>query len=556
MERTQLGAVCLARTLVVAYLAFGAPTSAQRLSEPLTFSLHGDRLEYSIDKRRAILTGNVRGVLYSPGYATGRAAIRADRMEVEVGQGAITTHDGKVLVGPALLAGDEMLFDTSKSELAIKQARGYMALSPASGGAVPTVYFSGKEITKVGDNIYLRRGRVTTCDRQRPHYYIFAKRMRFELDTERLVVYDAGVRLYGLKMPLLPQGKTRFGGGGEQRWFDPSVPGYSSREGVYVPVALRLADADAPWATRASVRVTAKQGITGAIWTKHETNDWDIEARASRREWVADKITDRVCLYRLPELTFARHFSERNDPDALLKLDLSFGNFKEDLASERPGEPQRPVVRERRALATLSYVANARQCQQRLGNWYGATGRVSTYSSNDTYSDLELFAGLGGHVTSDLTAHATLRHHITSGTTPFLFDDVDIRTELLAGAAWQFTDKWGVEGWGRYDLDETDMRDYEIGLSFRAHCLTWGLYYRDVGSRIGLRVDLTGLTGGTRPYRSCSALQRQMEQEGLFVAPWVEGGGETRIREEESGRAQPHRDGLGGNTETDSDKEM
>ena len=496
---------------LAACFALSAPGRAAPLTTgagsdlPVRLEIEGDSIHYSVDRKRATLAGNVRIRMWAPGYADAGVVVLADRVALE--GSIITAPEGaRLTLGPALLRGDDLWFDAATQEFRLARPTGSLSLERSGAGPQTppvTVHFRGAEVSKVGPAARVSRARLTTCDRDKPHYDLSCREVTYDPVTGRLTVRNASLRLYGMTIPLAPWAKTRLGGPAREPGLAPPTPGYSSSEGLYLQHSLRLTDEDNAWNAAAALRVSRRQGVTGVAWAAREAGPWDVDLRVGRREAVSDSVTDRLALSRAPEVTFTYHFSERDDPQAALDFRVSLGDFREDLLN-RPADEDtvRPRVHEWRALAALSYVANAAQQRSRTGAWYGATGRLSAYSSDDTFGDLDLFAGLGGRLAKSLTGHATVRHHLVRGTTPFLFDDVDIKTELQAGLAWAMTDRWGLDGWGRYDLDRGDMRDYQVGFSYRAHCLTWGLYYRDLGNRIGVRVDLSGLTGAGPPVPS------------------------------------------------------
>ncbi len=513
-----------------------APPAAggQTTAEPVTLTLDGDKVTYSADKKHVILSGNVRIRVQASTYVTGEAIIEADQVEADLDRGIISVPEGAtVLAGPGLLVGDSLLFDAQKNEFTINDARGYIAGPIPDGHECehpPVLYFQGSRIQKRGRVTNLHGGRATGCPRDNPHYYLKAKRIKFDESRGALIVYGAKLRFHGVTIPLVPWAKFGFNETTQGKGYKFEMPGYSSREGFYIPGWYRLTDFSNPLNSSIWFRITSKRGITGTAWAKRSWGSWDMHARVSRKALMADDITDQLSLDRLPQVSFTKHVRPRENTDTALTLDLDFGRFRETWEDQPPNEPRRPTEEANRALIELEYVANATQQANKLGDWYGLRGSVSTYSSGPTYRDLELFAGVGDKLSSDLDAHLTLRHHFVGGSTPFMFDDVDIKTELESGATWRVSDRWGLDAWSRFDLDQADMRDYMVTASYRADCLTWSVYYRDVGNSVGFRLDLTGLTGGTRPMQKRSSLEKEMEHRGLTVKPFVSRPGSIKIQ--------------------------
>jgi hypothetical protein len=492
-------------------------------ADVIRVTLSGDRTVIQLGTHRALVEGHAVLQASGPSLPLGQVVVHADRLESTAqGQEATVSAKGaKLLYGPALVAGADLWLDVGKGEFRLDQARGYMVL-PRPPTAIcpgtPTAYFAGRRVAKTGSVSYVLGASMTLCDRDDPHYQIRARRIKFDEGTGEIIMDHAKLRLYGLDIPLVPWVKYGVGPSGQRRGIATSTPGYSSREGWYLPVARRFTGLDEPWTVATSLHITARKGIIGTVWAERTVDDGVWSLRASRKEWVTDKLEDRLGLSRLPEVGYERALTPTGH-DGRLILDLTAGNYKEDLETQHRGQPPRPQICEQRVMGSLEYVAHSAQFEARRGNWYGATGRLGAYSSGDRYADLEVFAGIGGRLGDCAKSHLTVRHHFTGGETPFLFDDVDMKTELDPGLSLQLNEKWGINGWGRFDLHKEDLRDYEISLRRRLHCLSWDLYYRAVGNNVGMRVNLNGLTGDTEPFVAKSAFQAQMEEEGLSVRP-------------------------------------
>jgi hypothetical protein len=486
-------------------------------------SVEGDWSRYTMDGQKATVRGDARIKVTSPQMGEQSAELRAEELQADFVQHRFSADKGgRILAGPALIAGDKFTYDGARGELLMDRAQGYVALAPSPENPNqpgPTAYFSGRRVVQTGRMAYLYGGRFTTCDRDDPHYYIGAKRIKYDTTDGKLTVNNAKLHLYGLSIPIAPWASTGLGGTTRQGGLPFGTPGYSSREGLYVPLSHSFSGPQADWALQADLMATRRLGVTGTAYAERKTDDWELKAQVTRKEAVTDRLEDRLGVSRYPEISYTRHVTPPGDGQAALSFNLSLGDYEEDLETPDKDTPPRPRVKEQRVLGAFTYVGNATQFQARRGDWYGLAGRLSHYSSGDTYGDLEAFLGAGFNLGWRVQAHATLRHHFISGETPFLFDDVDIKTELTGGATFGISDKWSFSGWGRYDLDKHDVRDYELSADLRQHCLTWGIYYRAVGDRVGLRVNLNGLTGGTRGFEAKSSLQAKMESEGLFIKP-------------------------------------
>ena len=130
------------------------------------------------------------------------------------------------------------------------------------------------------------------------------------------------------------------------------------------------------------------------------------------------------------------------------------------------------------------------------------SGQQSFYDDGERLRDLRLELGLGSARRNRTRAAAWFVHHETSGGTPYLFDDIYAENELFGEARVGLGQDWALDGYARMDAATQHLRDYEVGLSKRVHCLTWGARYNGATQRISLEVNINGLTGDTAPYES------------------------------------------------------
>jgi hypothetical protein len=82
-----------------------------------------------------------------------------------------------------------------------------------------------------------------------------------------------------------------------------------------------------------------------------------------------------------------------------------------------------------------------------------------------------------------------------SGATPFLFDQIESRSEAQVRAQAGFAGgRYTLGSLFRYDLDKSDLFDYEIALAVRTRCLEPRVFYRKLGGTLGFTIALPGIT--------------------------------------------------------------
>lgn len=532
------------RSRVVALLAIaiagwgGVAATPAPQPRRLVVTISGDRVQYRDEMKAAEIVGNVRIYLEIEGELDQRAIIRADRAAANLQSGQIEAQNGITVGTPqGVVTGEYLRFNARSGEFSLKDARSVVNVNPGAPQAeMVHGYLFGEEIAREKQLVYIIQGAITTCNRAHPHYVLRAKRIEYYPDQQRFKVKGASISLYGVKIPLVPSFSFSVS---EKERETPGilpVPGYSSEDKLYLPYRFRFSSSDSPWRSDLSLRLTQGRGIRLLSANKYTKGRWQAAGYLSQTEDFYDDLGNYLTLDRRPELTFTK-FAASPDQDEGWRGSVSLANIVEDRGRDtranstprvaqvlnlRRGDQRGwrtpptgqgfiasgPKIREQYAALTFRYDRHTDQRRRKQGQWYGLSARQAFYSTGDNYRDLAFTAGAGGPLAPDLTGSLTLTHHITGGRTPFLSDTVNIKTELQPTLAAQLSRRWAIQGMGRYDANDGKLRDYELELRRRAHCLTWGLYYHFVGERIGIRVDINGLTGDTAPPARRSDLDR------------------------------------------------
>jgi hypothetical protein len=368
----------------------------------------------------------------------------------------------------------------------------------------------------------------TTCDKEHPDYRIVAREMK-TTPEQRLVAQRLRIYYHNFCLIDIPRLSIDIGPNSGRQTLLPK-PGYNSRDGFFLTTQLSLKETGK---TDLSLRIrpTTKRGTQGgliggyaldgnAIEEKPYVSENDIELKhrailqpsesedvygfratkpepaflgvfgaALLRERVYDLNVPDLQVTRLPEIGL-HYISPRlgSTPEGLPASGLqiegraSWGRFK---------ETQNGSYRDRADLRGVASTVLAR-----LGTNAAIRGsgfvRYSGYDSGDAYKVL------GGAIDASRVfkkgsfTSIRLIGHITSGITPFEFDNVDIKQELQGAARYVGnTNSYGVLL--RYDIDNNSLRDWEISFSHRMHCLdpqiTWHKRFR----QISLDVKVLGL---------------------------------------------------------------
>lgn len=463
----------------------------------LTITIRGDRVEYDHESQSLAVQGNVAitGCSDAPGLPT--VALAAQQLEANLTTGHMVASDGvRLLTQQMAIKSEHVEFNFRKDEFTVKQ--GVVAVEADSvkyPGQTVRGFFFGNQISRREGILYVIEGRITTCDRARPHYSLGVQQLTFDTSTGMLTISKGRLRVHGLSLSIPGRYRTQIGGEGPTSTLKTRIPGYSSYDGLYLPYALELSDPGDSWQITGSARVGTKLRLPFDLTAERERERDTLIATLSRRQEATWDFNRRARLDRLPEVSYLRHLRAPDLTGPQLDATISLGHYRErtDLL---------PAVHDERLQLGLDYSPQPNQRRARRGNWWAAGLQQNFYGDGSQLRDLQIEAG-GGRA---LGSHASLAlwwvHHFASGDSPFAFDEVYARDELYALGETALVKNFSLRAQGRYDLDTTRLRDYSIRLSHRQHCLTWHLEYNYARSQVLIGLDLNGLTGGTAPFTS------------------------------------------------------
>ncbi len=504
----------LAVATILLLISAGAHAEGDGANPPrLIVTVDGENIQYRLDRAAAEAAGGVRILVELAGQPERRAIIHAEKAGALLESGEIVAESG-VTIGTrfGVLAGEQLTLNAQTDEFRLQQAQAGVNLAPDQPQSL-LGYIFGEEIGSTHEVVYILRGRITTSDRRNPEYTLQAKHIEYYPSRRRFKVKGAAIKLYGVRLPLIPNFSFKIGMG-EDAGLIPT-PGYSSTDRFFVPYRFDFSGPDAPLQSHLTLRLTQKRGLRLQSDNTYLGNHWLAEGLVSQTEDYYDGLDRHIVLDRRPELRYTR-FSASPQQDTGWAGSLTLANIVEDLQTASNSPDARPNVREQSAELSLRYDWHNNQRRAGQGEWYSVGGRQAFYSTGDSYRDIALTAGVGGQISTSLSGSLALTHHIFGGQTPFLYDAVSIRTELQPTGRLQMGPKWSLHANGRYDLGEANMHDYGVELRHHDHALTWGLRYRSASSNLGLAVYVTGLTGDTPPYEQkhpLNELYHQTQQE-------------------------------------------
>lgn len=369
----------------------------------------------------------------------------------------------------------------------------------------------------------------TTCDAERMDYRITASEIRLTPDqrlrARRVRIYLGNLRLISLPSLAINVGRER-----ERQTLIPR-PGYDNQDGFFLASRYSLVDT-AEQDVNLRFRLTSGNGIQGGLTASRtlagdarEAPPYlpDADSELRQESLLLPRVRRDICVFptgsqqqsllsafsgalvreraydidqndllvtRLPEIG-VRYVSpqlcitrEGEQPilGAEYEARASWGNYKEYPDGKRAGRL------DLRGVASTTLATFGRSTALR----FAGLARYSSYDTGESYKVIggaldasRIFPG-GSFASIRLLAHGT------SGSTPFEFDDIDIKRELQAAGKYVL----GRNSYGillDYDLDKHSLRDWEFSISRKLHCLEPGITWRNRFSQISITLRVLGL---------------------------------------------------------------
>lgn len=232
----------------------------------------------------------------------------------------------------------------------------------------------------------------------------------------------------------------------------------------------------------ADLGLSLKQGFRGGIGLNSDTKFGSINLNVHINDIVSNQIEHRVLLNRMPEINYrAPQISLLNLPGgrrAGLLLGASWGRYRET----NLGNDQRVESTRQQLYAKFTTrLANPR------GPYLELYARRAKYSNfNQDYTTFGYEIGFYDNITNYIDGQFSYSHTNVSGSTPFTFDKVEIRSELRATFDILVTPRYIIPIDLRYDLDQHEFRDKSFGIMRNYKTFAYGLMYNTARRELSL----------------------------------------------------------------------
>jgi hypothetical protein len=429
----------------------------------------------------------------------GRRRVQAQRIEGDLETGWIT-------------ATGEVLFSDERSSLRASHLR--FNLKTREGdlsdvrGEIEGIFLTADSLRSDGNTLTMQNVTWTTCDKQPPDFLLSASSLSLD-STLRVRARQVSLSVWGHRWVTVPYLSRRIG---RREPGEPLLPqiGYSRRRGWMLHYNDLLPQ------RRGQVRYGLR------VFTRQNP---EIRLDLLRR---LDRAGDQEPLRHLepterPGVSFLETVSTHHwhtAPDAkgkqgmflsvranspvenLLRTDLYLGGAELGYQTASPlsgglleTEWQLGRLRESptlvtatRAVALLRWQSRTWEIGRQFGTDVALEARAGAYSGSKAYSWVRAQWGVYWNAGGRLQAGVGLALATTSGSSPFVFDQLETRRE--ARFRLRLTERWGVDVLGIWDIEHQRWRDWQVAFTPPAHCvqpqILWSYQQRQLQVQLSL----------------------------------------------------------------------
>ncbi len=352
------------------------------------------------------------------------------------------------------------------------------------------VIIIGEELSLAPDKIVARHAQLTTCNDPEPHYAFKANQITLTArqitpgkppKAGRLTLDRARVTYHGRALFTVPRYSVSVGDLGKKESTPLPTTGFSRADGPFTTIGYTLGTPESKWSGRFSYRYTTLRGIRGYMVASAPLGPTEFTFGYHRRQDPGDReiepddleaSTKSVLVNRepeygviLPELQFNKRLS--------LQASWLTGRYSERL---QDGLVERAQA-DRTSLTVLLKSAPYRispsvELSHAIG-W-----RRSTYSPGDQFTVKLYRHSIAWRASPKLRLKLS---HVTrddSGETPFLFDGIPFRREIIGEVGLVVNPAWRMRFVDYYDPETSRARDMLVEATRTAHCLEYTIGWR------------------------------------------------------------------------------
>jgi hypothetical protein len=390
-------------------------------------------------------------------------------------------------------------------------------------------------IIKPGPTYEGRRARFSTCDREHRHYEIYSRVLDI-VPQEEMVAHQTGIDFLGIRLITIPEYTKSLREGQK----DPSrLPtfGYSGFTGPYVRENFNIHKGGPVWVD-ADVQLNTWHEPEGGFRFGTPGN-FKFVGTVFYRDDADFQRAPHLEVSRLPELAVIWSPDKEVRPGRFLgetvqsvrypnALDISrkwYFAVEADAGFFRQHHGERLVERDGRSQwgARALLQGQAVLPLVKLGpislNDLRFIARGSTYDTGDTFATYGF--GIGKKFEfGNWMVRADYYKNFTAGSTPFLFDDVELKEEVRPRIRFR-TPGFEFEYYARIGANSGELFDNVFSVSKLFHCIRPTLTYSTRRNEIFMEIRIPGLSGKatSRPGESKTRESEDPERRPDYIQP-------------------------------------
>ncbi len=524
--RQRLLTALLAQPSLPQATSTGSSTQREEISAA-GITVTGDDIERNAETGLITITGNPRAT-------RGGDSLRATRMIYNPATRQVTAEGTVVLAqGDQEFEADRVVYNFETRTGQAERARTRI-----------NDYFLNAEriLLEPGPRYVAERTRFTSCDEPHPHYSTYARRIEIR-PRERMLARGLGVDLLGTRLVTAPgfdrSLKPDTSKGGKSSLQLPSF-GYDNRNGFYVAQEFDVREKGPVWVD-AYARVNSAKEPFGGLQAA-TAGELQFVGSLFYRDIAENQRSRNLQVSRLPELGIVwtpgrdaprpGHFLPHQvmgmrrpaylqySRDWQVSAQLTAGFFRQHRGDDatRDDATSRSGGRiQVQGQALLPYVKLGRRITL---NDLRLLARQSVYDNGSTH----LLAGVGIgklYKFGNWRAGVDRFNQYTSGSTPFSFDDVELREEWRPRLEFQ-SRNFNFSYFARIRSFNSGIFDQVFEISRTFHCLEPRIVFGTRQGFVGLDLRIAGLGGGTRSKPGAPRSTREgsgREKGGELIAP-------------------------------------
>jgi hypothetical protein len=234
----------------------------------------------------------------------------------------------------------------------------------------------------------------------------------------------------------------------------------------------------------ADIGLSTKIGFRGGVQLESSNRLGEFGLSARINDIVDNQLTNRIELDRLPELRYS--------PPSLALLTLPGGRRAGLRFGFLAGDYRERFTdgsRETHSSRLQAQVRFTTRLARRDGPYLDLFARASQYSAQpENLRTAGFEVGYIGSVTDRVTGQFSYSATSVSGSTPFRFDEIEIRKELRATFDILLTPRYIIPIDLRYDVDRRELRDKTIGILRNYKTFAYGVTYQSARKEIKLQI--------------------------------------------------------------------